>query len=210
MLRRLAIILCLLLLVIVIGSGVLLFSGDLPFGRSGSGAATASGYGQGGAIGGPFTLVAANGQNVTDQSFRGKWLLVYFGYTFCPDACPTTLSHVAEALQKLGPDAQKITPLFITVDPKRDTPKVMGTYVKAFDPRIVGLSGTSGEIAAVAKEYHVYYAIEKSNDPDSYLVDHSSFIYVMTPKGAFREAIPGTTDGPTLAATVKKLVDASS
>src|SRR5882757_9623685 len=104
-------------------------------------------------IGGPFTLATPNGTTVTDQTYRGKWLLVYFGYTFCPNTCPTTLLEIATALERLGPDAARVQPIFITVDPKRDTPDVMAKYTQSFDPRIVGLTGTPAQIAAVAQEY---------------------------------------------------------
>jgi protein SCO1/2 len=105
------------------------------------------------AIGGPFTLTAGNGQKLTDHDVRGKWLLMYFGYTHCPDICPTTLAELSETLKVLGPLAMEVQPLFITIDPERDTPDVVGSFVDQFDPRIVGLSGTPAQIAAVAKEY---------------------------------------------------------
>ncbi len=168
-----------------------------------------NGAAPGPAIGGPFTLVAADGQTVTDKTYRGKWLLVYFGYTFCPDVCPTTLGNIAQALAKLGPEAEKISPLFITVDPKRDTPKVMGNYVKSFDPRIIGLSGSADEIAAVTKEYHVY-AAPQPGEGGNYLVDHSSFIYLMTPQGAFAKVMPGNTMGAALADQIGQLVSSTS
>ncbi len=104
-------------------------------------------------VGGPFTLIGPNGTTVTDQTYRGKWLLIFFGYTFCPDTCPTTLNEIATALEKLGPDSEKLQPLFITVDPERDTPEIMMRYTAAFDARIVGLTGSSQQIAAVAEEY---------------------------------------------------------
>ena len=94
------------------------------------------------AIGGPFTLVSTNDGNVTDQTYRGKWLLIFFGYTFCPDACPTALNNISVALEKLGADAGKLQPLFVTVDPQRDTREVLAEYLKSFDSRIVGLTGS--------------------------------------------------------------------
>src|SRR5689334_12038349 len=109
------------------------------------------------AVGGPFTLSTLDGRIVTDQTYRGKWVLVYFGYTFCPSSCPTTLLAVSMALKKLGPDAAQVRPLFISVDPERDTPKVMQQYIESFDPRIVGLTGTPQQIAAAAHEYGAYY-----------------------------------------------------
>jgi protein SCO1/2 len=163
----------------------------------------------GAAIGGPFTLVGADGKTVTDRLYRGKWMLVYFGYTFCPDVCPTTLNSIAQALGQLGRDANQIAPLFITVDPKRDTPKVIGDYVQAFDPRIVGLTGSADQIAAVAKEYRVYDAPQPGNGKD-YLVDHSSFVYLMNPQGGFAKVLPGTMSGSEMAAAIRPFVDSSS
>lgn len=110
-------------------------------------------------IGGPFTLMASDGETVTDQTYRGKWLLVYFGCTRCSDAGPA-LEAMSEALQKLGPSANKIQPLFITIDPKLDTPEALAHYMISFDRRIIGLTGTPEQIAAVAEEYRVYYASE--------------------------------------------------
>ena len=100
-------------------------------------------------IGGPFALIAPDGTTVTEQTFRGKWLLVYFGYTFCPNTCPMTLNEIATALEKLGTDATKMQPLFITVDPQRDTREVLEQYTRSFDPRIVGLTGSPQQIDAV-------------------------------------------------------------
>src|SRR6202795_606669 len=102
-------------------------------------------------VGGPFTLIDGDGHVVTDRTWRGKYMLVYFGYTFCPDVCPTTLSAVADAMDKLGPAASRVQPLFITVDPKRDTPAVVKRYVAAFGPSIEGLTGSPEEIAMVTK-----------------------------------------------------------
>jgi protein SCO1/2 len=135
-------------------------------------------------IGGPFTLTDATGKQVTDQDFRGKYLLIYFGYTFCPDVCPTTLNEIAAALDKLGPKGDHIAPLFITVDPKRDTPPVIRQYVTAFSPRLIGLTGPQDQIATVEKEYRVYAAEHRTGPgPDDYSMDHSSIIYLMGPDG---------------------------
>lgn len=163
----------------------------------------------GAAVGGPFTLIGADGKPVTDRNYRGKWMLVYFGYTFCPDVCPTTLNNIAQALAQLGRDANQIAPLFITVDPKRDTPKVIGDYVAAFDSRIVGLTGSADQIAAVAKEYRVYYAPQPGNGKD-YLVDHSSFVYLMNPQGGFAKVLPATMSGSEMAAAIRPFVDSNS
>lgn len=104
-------------------------------------------------VGGPFTLESSSGHAVSDRDFRGKYMLVYFGYTYCPDVCPTTLNAVADALDRMGKRADDLQPLFITVDPRRDTPAVMKQYTAAFSPRLLGLTGTDAQIAAVAKEY---------------------------------------------------------
>lgn len=135
-------------------------------------------------IGGPFDLIAGDGRPVTQASWPGKYLLVYFGYTYCPDVCPTTLSNIAGALDDLGAKANELQPLFITVDPARDTPKVLADYTSAFTKRLIGLSGSDEQIAQVAKEYRVYYAKHKTGPgPDDYLMDHSSVIYLMAPDG---------------------------
>ncbi len=138
------------------------------------------------AIGGPFTLENSAGQTVTDRTYRGKYMLVYFGYTYCPDVCPTTLQAMANALDALGAKANDIAPIFISVDPARDTPAVMKRYTAAFSPRLIGLTGTPQEIAKVAREYHVYYAKHVTGPgPDDYGMDHSSVIYLMDPNGRF-------------------------
>lgn len=139
-----------------------------------------------GAIGGPFTLENGDGQTVTPASFRGEYMLVYFGYTYCPDVCPTTLNEVAAALDKLGPKAKRIQPLFITVDPARDTPAALKQYTSAFSPRLMGLTGTPEEIAQAEREYHVYAAKHVVGPgPNDYTMDHSSVLYLMGPDGRF-------------------------
>jgi protein SCO1/2 len=143
---------------------------------------------QGPTAGGPFQLVnAATGREVSDQDFRGKWLLIFFGYTHCPDVCPTTLSNIAEAMSQIGPLAEQIQPLFITVDPERDTLPVLVDYTSAFDPRIVGLSGSSDQIAAAAKAYRIYYA--KRVIRDDYYMDHTATVHVMRPDGTYSASI---------------------
>ncbi len=136
-------------------------------------------------IGGPFTLVNADGKTVTDRDFRGKFMLVYFGYTHCPDACPTTLSDMGAAIDKLpAADRAKIVPVFITIDPERDTPDLMGDYAHAFGPEFVGLTGSKTAIAAAEKEYHVY-AVRHPMAHGDYAMDHSSIIYLIGPDGKF-------------------------
>jgi len=136
-------------------------------------------------LGGAFTLVGSDGQTVTDQNFRGKWMLVYFGYTYCPDVCPTELQTMSAAINKLGPLAAKIVPIFISVDPERDTPEAIGAYVKLFDPRLIGLTGSTKQIADVTRAYRVYYAKVIQKGLSSYLMDHSSLVYLMDPAGRF-------------------------
>jgi len=158
-------------------------------------------------IGGPFTLTSSDGSAVTEQTYRGKWLLVYFGYTFCPNTCPTTLLEITAALERLGPDAAKVQPIFITVDPKRDTPDVMAKYTQSFDSRIVGLSGTPEQIAAVAQEYGVYYVAHKSGDSaNDYTMDHSTYLYVMDPQGQFMQAFDADTSANRIADDLLRLV----
>jgi protein SCO1 len=156
-------------------------------------------------IGGHFALSTPDGRRVTDATFHGKWLLVYFGYTSCPDVCPTTLSAMALALDKLGPLADKVQPVFITVDPARDTSKIVGEYVKDFDPRFVGLVGSSQEIGAAAQEFHVYYRVRQLGN-NEYVVDHSSFIYLLDPNGAFVRLLTGDLPGHQLADELRKLM----
>ncbi len=162
------------------------------------------------AIGGPFTLVSTNGESVTDQSFHGKWLLIFFGYTSCPDLCPTALANVSVALEKFGPDTSQLQPLFITVDPQRDTRDVMANYLKSFDGRILGLTGTQAQIDSVTKNYRVYVQLDKSErGGDDYLVSHSAYLYLMGPKGKFVNVIEGKEDGEAIAAWLRKEMNRS-
>lgn len=157
-------------------------------------------------VGGPFKLTDANtGKTVTDQTFHGKTVLIYFGYTYCPDACPTALNNMSQAMMKLGPAANDIMPLFISVDPGRDTAKVMANYVKAFDPRIQGLVGDAATIARVAKEFGVYY--KRHDEPGGgYSMDHSSLIYVMNSEGRFLKFLPSSEFGDKLAGAIRALL----
>ncbi len=152
-------------------------------------------------IGRPFTLTASDGRTVTDRTYRGKWQLIYFGYTACPDACPTALNDMGVALDRLGPRAASVQPIFITVDPKRDTPKKLAEYLKSFDPHIVALTGTADQIAAVAKEFHVYYA-DQSGTVNDYLVDHSSFFYLIDPQGRLIDTMAADLSGAGIAARI--------
>jgi protein SCO1/2 len=163
------------------------------------------------AIGGPFTLVSTNGESVTDQTFRGKWLLIFFGYTSCPDLCPMALANVSVALEKFGPDTSRLQPLFITVDPQRDTHEVMANYLKSFDARIIGLTGTQAQIDQVTKEYRVYVALDKSQKSgDDYSVSHSGYLYLMDPEGTFVNVIEGKEDGEAIATWLRKQMTSST
>ena len=138
-------------------------------------------------IGAPFTLTDQDGRRVSDRAFAGKWRIVYFGYTFCPDVCPTglqTLSAGLRAFEKADPArAAKVVPIFVSVDPARDTPAALKPFVAAFHPRLIGLTGSEAEIAALAKAYGVYAARGKPQPGGGYLVDHSSQAYLMGPDG---------------------------
>lgn len=150
------------------------------------------------AIGGPFQLIdVQTGRQVTDRDFPGKWLMVFFGYTHCPDVCPTTLSNISDALLNLGPLADRIQPLFVTVDPLRDTQQVLADYAAAFDPRIVGLTGTPDQVARAAEAYGVYYA--KREVGDDYYMDHTATIYLMRPDGSHDTSFLSTSSSADIA-----------
>jgi len=136
------------------------------------------------AIGGPFSLVDQDGRPVTDKDLRGRPFLVFFGFTHCPDVCPTALFEISEVLGKLGPDAGKVSALFVTVDPERDTPAQMKDYLSSFNPRLVGLTGDPAAIAAVAKEYRVYVK-KVPLDHGDYTMDHTALVYLMDKDGRF-------------------------
>jgi protein SCO1/2 len=141
-----------------------------------------------GAIGGPFNLVDDHGAAVTEAVLAGKPSVIYFGYTYCPEVCPTTLSDLARWMKKLGSEADKLNYAFVSVDPERDTPQVMHDYVSAFDPRIRGFTGSPAQIAQVAREYRVYYKRIPGSNGD-YVVDHPAILYLMGPNGGFVDII---------------------
>ena len=199
--RRSILIFAAVVLLIAAGlAGYSLLNRQLP-GASGSGEAL---------VGGPFTLTDQDGRRVTEKDFLGRHMLVFFGFTFCPDICPTELQVMSAALDMMGPEGEKIQPVFVTIDPERDTPEVMKAYVANFGPRLIGLTGTPEEIAAMAKAYRVYYArAGDKNSPDAYLMDHSTIIYLMGPDGRFVRHFTYTTDAAKLASELKKSVTAS-
>ena len=160
-------------------------------------------------IGGPFTLTNQDGRTVTDKSFAGRYPIVYFGYTFCPDACPTDMGAIAAGLKQVEASdpakAAKVVPVFISVDPARDTPPVLKQFVGAFHPRAVGLTGSPAAIDAVAKEYGVAHSIG-TKSPGGYLVDHSRAAYLMGPDGN-PIALAGADGGPAeVAKTIERWV----
>jgi protein SCO1/2 len=140
----------------------------------------------GAAMGRELALTDHNGKARTLADFRGKAVVVFFGYTQCPDVCPTTLATLAEALQRLGPDAAKVQVLFVTVDPERDTPNLLSHYVTAFDPSFLGLSGDAEATARTAKEFKVLYQKQPGRTPDTYTMDHSAGTFVFDPQGRLR------------------------
>jgi len=156
-------------------------------------------------VGGPFTLTDQSGQRVSDSDFAGRYMLVAFGYTFCPDVCPAELQVMSAALDKLGSAGEKIVPIFITIDPARDSVAILAQYMPNFHPRFVGLTGSPEEIAAVAGAYRVYSAKAEGwqEAGEDYLMDHSTIIYLMGPDGKFVKHFTYTTDAAGLADDLK-------
>lgn len=154
-----------------------------------------------------FTMTrATDGKVVTAADYKGKVVLLYFGYTYCPDVCPLTLANTVQVLQKLGDDAQKVRVLFVTVDPDRDTLPVLKDYTSAFSPQVDGLRGTPDQIAALAKRYRVAYSVKKSKTPSDYVVTHSSAIYAFAPDGKVRLLITTLSgNDPTITETADDL-----
>jgi len=140
-------------------------------------------------IGGPFTLVDDTGATVTEKTIAGKPYVMYFGYTFCPDVCPTTLLDLSRWIKKLGPDADRLNYVFVTVDPERDTVQSMHAYLSSLDKHIRGYTGTPAQITQIAKEYRVYYK-KVPTDDGGYTMDHSAIIYLMGPDNKFVTVIP--------------------
>ena len=158
-------------------------------------------------IGGPFMLTDQSSKQVTDKDFRGRYMLVFFGFTECPDICPAGLQLITATLGKLGAKADKIAPVFISIDPERDTPEKLAGYVKNFDSRFVGLSGTPDQVASVAKAYRVFYE-KTANEaqPAAYGMNHTSIIYLMGPDGEYVTHFTPTTDVDAMAEKLNKLL----
>ncbi|MGK7296872.1 MAG: SCO family protein [Candidatus Wenzhouxiangella sp. M2_3B_020] len=132
-----------------------------------------------------FELTAHTGMVMTEEDFAGQWKLIFFGFANCPDVCPTTLSEVAGVMDGLGPDKEKVQPLFITIDPERDTPEVLADFVTRFDAGIIGLSGTPEQTASTAENFHIYYEKIEEAAPDSYTMGHSSQLFLFGPDGGY-------------------------
>ena len=162
-------------------------------------------------VGGPFTLVADDGSAVTERSFPGKYLAIYFGYTACQDVCPATMNTLTAALGRLGRRADRVQPLFITVDPDRDSPAVLHRFVTAFSPGLVGLTGTPAELSRVSQEYHVVGIAQRTPaQPAGYAVDHSSVIYLLAPDGSFLAPIPADASEMVMAKAISRYVSPPS
>lgn len=154
-------------------------------------------------IGGDFTLTDTSGKTVKDQDFRGRIMLVFFGFTHCPDICPTTLGILSDALQKLGPKAEQVAPIFISVDPERDTPQTIKSYLSNFDAHFIGLTGTPEQVKVAARAYKAYYG----KSPDGGSVNHSGFIYMMDKQGKYVQLFPYDAPAQDIAQAVEGQVD---
>lgn len=161
-------------------------------------------------IGGPFTLTDQHGKRVTEQDFAGRFMLIYFGYTFCPDVCPTSLTVMAAAIDKLPKEqAAQVVPIFVTVDPARDTVVQLAAYAPLFHPRLVALTGSEDEVREAARAYRVYYHTP-DEEGDAYLVDHSTFVYLMGPDGGYRTHFGIDASPEAMAEAMAKEIAASS
>jgi protein SCO1/2 len=175
------------------------FGGDMPGAPSAGGVQLPQGM----SIGGPFSLIDQSGRAVTERDFAGRFLLVYFGYTFCPDVCPTELGTMAAALDALDEQGERVTPIFITIDPERDTPAALADYVSRFHPRLQGLTGTTAQVGGAARAYRVFYARVERPEMSQYLMDHSSFIYLVGPDGRVRSLFRPETSPEAIAQAVR-------
>ncbi|OJZ18417.1 MAG: SCO family protein [Thiobacillus sp. 65-29] len=161
-------------------------------------------------LGGGFTLVDHSGRTVTLADFRGKAVAMFFGYTHCPDVCPTTLSDFAEAMRQLGPDAARVQVIFVSVDPQRDTPELMAQFVPAFDPSFLGAHAPGDELARLAKSFRVVYQKTAVKGPDDYLIDHSAGTYVFDPQGRLRLLMPYGSSPSAIVQDLRTLLAASA
>ena len=194
--RRFSLIMASVAVALAIGLSAGLLFGERA-GGSGSGKA---------AIGGPFELIDHTGRTVTEADFEGQYMLVYFGFTYCPDVCPTELQAMSVALDMLGDDAEAITPIFITVDPERDTVELMATYREHFHPRLQALTGSSAQIAAAARTYRIYYAKVEDESSTEYLMDHSAYVYLMDRNGEYLKHFAPNTPPESYAEAIRAIL----
>ena len=159
-----------------------------------------------GPIGGPFSLPDQRGRRVGPAQWRGKVVLMYFGYTFCPDVCPTELSNIAAAIDALGRDGARVQPVFVTLDPQRDKPALIGPYAQSFNPRFAALGGSEGEVREVALSYKVFYEKVRRAGSDHYLIDHTSFVYLLDTEGRYVGYFPPGTTGRRMSEQVRALL----
>lgn len=173
--------------------------------------AATSGVNTGGMkLGGDFEMLDHTGAAVTQADYAGKYLLIYFGYSYCPDVCPSELQRMIAALDLAGDAAEQIQPIFVTVDPERDTPAQLAEYVPMFHPRLVGLTGSAEQVARMADAWKVYYARSKAEDSTNYLMDHSSYIYLMAPDGAPLKMFRAQSKPADMAKAIEDIVDSSA
>jgi len=196
------------LLIVVAAAGVLIGAiagaAMLALTENGSGRAVAT---SGKAlIGGPFTLIDQHGKTVTDRDFRGRFMLVFFGFTHCPDICPAELQVMSQSLEALGPEAADVVPIFITLDPERDTQAVMADYVKNFGARFVALTGPPEAVAAAAKAYRIAYAKFQEQNARDYSIDHSAFVYLMGKDGEYVTHFPYGTPAEKMTETLRRFL----
>ena len=203
----------LLLAVVVIGAGLLIYASgrdNQDIVKDGENVVQGTEKTGKADIGGTFELTDHNGNSVTNKAFKGKYMLIYFGYTYCPDVCPTGLTEISNALDLLGSGADKIVPIFITVDPARDTSEHLKEYVTFFHPRLVGLTGTMEQIKTATRAYRVYFAKVDNKmpdaDPEDYTVDHTAIAYLMGPNGEFRQHFGHGTDAKQMAERIKEII----
>lgn len=159
-----------------------------------------------GTIGSPFELRAANGQMLTEKTFRGRWLIVFFGYTSCPDVCPTTLATLTEVFELLGTRAQEVSALFVTLDPVRDTPDLLSQYVGHFSPHITAATGTEAQVGAAVKAFRVRYEIEGNVASGNYTISHPVALMLFDPLGRFVSYIPGSSTALAMRRNIEQLM----
>jgi protein SCO1/2 len=156
-------------------------------------------------IGGPFTLIDQHGKTVTDRDFRGRYMLIFFGFTHCPDICPAELQVIAASLDELGSKGEEVVPVFVTLDPERDTPEVMADYVKNFGSRFVGLTGSPEAIAEAAKAYRVAFSkFQEGESKGDYSIDHSALVYLMGKDGEYVAHFPYGTPAAKMTETLRR------